>query len=224
MTYGLLIQPLFNGLILLYETLAFGNLGVAVVELTVILRLLLLPLSIVDERKKARYERLSDEVDKIQDAFKNDPVTANEQIRALLAKHKVNHWAKGLVLLVQLGVLLALYQVFISGIRENLAGLYSWVPAPDGPINASFLGFDLGGRNFWWALAVGVILFLEIAHEQRQVIHLLGKRDAVFRYAFPILTVVVLSFLPMVKALFILTSMMFTTLTGVIRRAIWPTG
>jgi YidC/Oxa1 family membrane protein insertase len=220
----LLVTPLLNVLILFYDTIAFGNLGLAVIEMTVLLRVVLMPLTVVDEKKKAEQERLDDEVAKIQDAFKNDPVMAHEQIRELLARRRVNPWAKTAVLLIQLAVLLVLYKVFIHGINASLDGLYAWVPAPSGPINTLFFGFDIGVRNFYWALAVGVVLFLDIVAEQREVEHLLGKQDAVYRYAFPIMTVVVLSLLPMVKSLFILTSMGFSIAVLLIRRAIWPTG
>jgi YidC/Oxa1 family membrane protein insertase len=222
--HDLLVTPLLNVLILFYDTIAFGNLGVAVIEMTVLLRVVLMPLTVVDEKKKAEQERLDTEVAKIQDAFKNDQVMAHEQIRELLARRRINPWAKTAVLLIQLAVLVVLYQVFLHGINASLDGLYGWVPAPAGPINVSFLGFDIGARNFYWALAVGIVLFLDIVAEQREVEHLLGKQDAVYRYAFPIMTVVVLSLLPMVKSLFILTSMGFSIAIFLIRRAIWPTG
>ncbi len=218
-----LVTPLLNILILFYDTIAFGNLGVAVIELTIALRIILLPLTIVDEKGKAQEEQMDREVARIQESFKGDEVAAHEHVRELLRKHKVNPWAKTLVLFIQLLVLVVLYRVFISGINANLGSLYSWVRTPDIPINAQFFGFEIGQRNFWWALSVGVILYFEIAAEQREYLHILGKQDAVYRYAFPIFSVVILSILPMVKTIFILTSMGFTTLTWLIRRALWPT-
>ncbi|MEK7545891.1 MAG: YidC/Oxa1 family membrane protein insertase [Patescibacteria group bacterium] len=205
-----IVHPMLETLLFLYRTLAFGNLGVAVIELTVLLRLALMPLTILAERSSARYERLSEEVAAIQGQYKNDPVLANEQIRELLKRRKINPWAKATVLLVQLAVLLALYQVFTRGALT-----------PD--IDPTFFGFGLSARNVWWALAVGVVLYLEISHEQRQVEHLLGKQDAIYRYAFPLFSVVVLSLLPMVKALFVLTSMAFSFTVSAIRHKLWPT-
>lgn len=209
--HDLLVQPLLETLLFLYRTAAFGNLGVAVIELTVLLRLVLLPLTVLAERSSARYERLSEEVAAVQAQYKNDAILANEQVRELLKRRKVNPWAKAAVLLIQLVVLLALYQVFTKGAL-----------APD--VVPTFFGSHLALRNFGWALAVGVVLYLEIVHEQRQVERLLGKQDAIYRYAFPALSVVVLSVLPMVKALFVLTSMAFSLLVSTIRHKLWPTG
>lgn len=219
-----LVAPLLNVLMYLYETVAFENLGVAVIEMTVLLRLALLPLSIVSEADEVKYERLETEVARTQEHFKNDRVQAHEEIRNLLKKHRISPWAKMVVLLIQLLVLIVLYQVFVSGINAQLSGLYKWVVQPNLPINTNFLGVEIGSHNFWWALAVGVFLYIEIAWEQRHVVHLLGPQDAVFRYAFPIFSVVVLLLLPMVKSLFILTSMIFSLVITLIRRMIWRTG
>lgn len=205
----LLVEPMLSTLLFLYRTVAFGNLGVAIIELTILLRLVLLPFTILAERSSARYERLSEDVATIQGQYKNDTVLANEQIREMLKQRKINPWAKAIVIFVQAAVLLALYQVFTHD-------------ALTPEIVPTFLGLDLTSRNFWWALSVGVVLYLEISHEQRQVEHLLGKQDAVYRYAFPLFSVVLLSLLPMVKALFVLTSMAFSLLVSMIRHKLWP--
>lgn len=220
---SVLVVPLLNLLIFFYNTVAFGNLGLAVIELTVALRFLLLPLTALSERDKARYERLSHEVEKIQEQFKNDPVLAKDQIREHLTKNRVNPWAKSLLLFLQLLVLIVLYRVFLRGINANLDSLYAWVQHPSLPINVDFFGFDIGQRNFFWSLSVGVILYVEIVMDQRKYAHVLGTSDAVFRYAFPIFSVVILSLLPMVKTLFILTTMAFSIIVSFIRRSLWPT-
>lgn len=208
-----LVQPLLDFLLLLYHTVAFGNLGVAVIELTILLRLALLPLNILAEKNTARDERLEFEVADIQKRYKDDPVLINEQIRDLFKKRRVRPWAKTLIFIAQLIVLVALYQVFQRGIGARLAT----------PVNATFLGFELGHRNLFWACLVGFILYLEISYEQRKLEHLLHKPDAVYRYAFPVFSIVVLSLLPMVKSLFVLTSMAFSLTVSTLRRWLWPT-
>lgn len=210
--HNLLIQPLLDLLTFLYDTVAFGNLGVAVIEMTVLLRLALMPLNIKSEKDAARYEQLDAQVVAIQEQFKNDSVLANEHIRAFLKKSKVSHWAKAMILFVQLIALVVLYQVFLGGINARLTQ----------PIDTTFFGFELGKRSFLWALGVGAFLFVEISIEQRKLAHLRHKQDVVYRYAFPIFTVVVLSILPMVKSLFVLTTMLFSLTVSNLRRALWP--
>lgn len=221
--HNVFVYPLLDVLIFFYNTIAFGNFGVAVIEMTVLLRLVLLPINVLAERDSARYERLEIEVAEIQKAFAGDPVMAKEHIRALLKKRKVSPWAKTSILLVQLLVLVVLYQVFLSGINANLGHLAGWVGQPLLPINTAFFGFELGKRNFLWALSVGVYLFIEIVAEQRKVAHLLTRQDAVYRVAFPLFSVVILSILPMVKSLFVLTSMTFSLTVSSLRHLLWPT-
>lgn len=209
----LLVTPLLDLLIFLYDTVAFGNLGVAVIEMTFLLRLVLMPLNIKAEKDAARYEQLEPRVAEIQERFAYDGVLAKEHIREFLKQQKVSHWAKALILLIQLAVLVSLYQVFLRGIDYGR----SW------PVNQTFLGSELSERNFLWALAVGIFLFLDISYRQRKVAHLLTAQDAVYRYAFPAFTVVVLSMLPMVKSLFVLTTMVFSLMVSYLRRIVWPT-
>jgi len=215
-----LYQPLLNALFFLYGTFARENLGLAIIELTVAIRLILLPLSILSERKTAMLASLSERIDETTAHFKNDPVKQREEARKILKQHRVNPWAKAIVLAVQVLVLVLLYQVFVGGLRsEKLVDLYPSVRRPDF-VNTMFFGFDVGIRNGWWAIAVGVVLFLEIMIAQRERRGTLERRDIFYRYAFPLFAVGMLSLLPMVKSIFILTSMAFSAILFGVRKGI----
>lgn len=216
-----LYMPLLNFLIFLYNGPAFHNLGVAVIELTFLLRLLLLPLSILDERNRYRYEKLDKFVETIKRDFKDDPVKMKERVRELLRKHKVNYWSKVGLLGVQALVLVLLYQVFVGGIEfTQQKELYSWVRMP-ADVNTIFLGHDIGKRSMLWAGIVAGLLFAKIYTEQKQRVHLVTKSDIMYLFSFPLFTFVILSILPMVKALFILSSMLFTMVVFAIRKALF---
>ena len=68
----LLYQPVFNVLIWLYNNTAHQNLGWAVVYLTVFLRILLLPLTVIGERNKVRDEQVQEDIKKIERKLKSD--------------------------------------------------------------------------------------------------------------------------------------------------------
>ena len=110
--FTFLYQPLFNGLIWLYSNVAEQNLGWAVVWLTVFLRVLLLPLTIVSEMNKSKEEKAELESAKVAEAFKNDSVARKEEIRKVIKKYHISPWAKVASLGAQLLVLILLYQVF----------------------------------------------------------------------------------------------------------------
>jgi YidC/Oxa1 family membrane protein insertase len=219
--HNYLYQPLFNLLIWLYwNNFSFFNLGVAVIYLTILLRIALLPLSIISERGKTFYNELSEKAKAIQKDFADDPVKAKEEIRKLLRKNKVRPWAKVVVLGVQLLVLIVLYRVFLGGIgaHDKLELLYPGMPHPDF-INTKFLWFDIGRRDILISLIVGVVLFLEITVAQRSREQFLVRRDILYRFFFPLLVFLILAILPSVKALFILTSILFSIILILARNA-----
>lgn len=210
-----LYEPLLNVLILIYGTIARENLGVAIILLTIALRLILLPFTIIAHRSRRLYKNLDKKVESINRDFKDDSVAQKEQIRELLAKHRVNPWAKSVTIGIQALVLVLLYQVFLGGINRTFTNLYSWIYHPDF-INTKFLGFELGVRSMYWALAVAIVLYLEISADQSKRKKLLLESEVIYRYFFPALSFFVLYALPMSKSLFVLTSLLFSAIVGLI--------
>ncbi|OGH88197.1 MAG: hypothetical protein A3J93_00445 [Candidatus Magasanikbacteria bacterium RIFOXYC2_FULL_42_28] len=213
-----LYQPLFNALVWIYSNVADFNLGWAVIWLTVFLRILLLPLSIISERNIIREERAEAEAEEKSQAFRGDPVLMKDAFRKIMKKHKISPWAKVATLVIQLLVLVLLYQVFVRGITgERIAHiLYPFIELP-GQINVIFYGFDIGARyDTLWAGICALYLFATIILEQR------GKKwtpgEAIFLFLFPLFTFYILWILPMVKSLFILTSMVFSSIIEIIVR------
>ncbi len=200
--------PVFNALIWLYNDLAKENLGYAVIILTIALRFVLLPLSVISERNKIKYRKLADKVAVLEKDFKNDPVALKVKVRELFKRSRVNPWAKTAVLVIQGLMLVLLYQVFIGGLtRYKLNVLYPWIEKPE-IINTRFFGFELGIRVWRWAASVGIILFLENYLDQRK--RKTTKGEQLYAIFFPIMSFLVLWALPMVKSLFILTSLGFS--------------
>ena len=208
-----LYEPLLNVLIYIYGNWAGENLGVAIIFLTVLLRIGLLPFTVISHRSKYLYQKLDRKVASIRKDFKDDPVMQKEQIRELLRNKRVNPWAKSITLGIQALVLVLLYQVFIGGINKTFVNLYRWVYHPD-YIKTQFLGFDLGERSMFWALLVALILYFEVVWEQKKRKNFLLESEVVYRYFFPSLSFLALYLLPMAKSLFILTSLVFSFMVG----------
>jgi len=215
---NLLFQPMFNVLIWLYENWAHSNLGWAVVYLTIGLRVLLLPLTIINEKNKLKNLELVDEMKRIDKEFHDDPVLKKQEARRILKHRKMSPWAKVASLGVQALVLVLLYQVFLRGItgEKLIKFLYDWVDFP-GSINIMFFGFDLGAtRDTIWAGGVGLFLLIEIYWDYRKQKDniMLTKRDLAYFIFFPLVSFMILWLLPMVKSLFVLTSLTFSVIIG----------
>ncbi|MFA6427022.1 MAG: YidC/Oxa1 family membrane protein insertase [Candidatus Magasanikbacteria bacterium] len=207
-----LYRPLFNVLIWLYNNWTGQNLGLAVVYLTIGLRILLLPFTIVGERDKIKNAELEVEVEKLEKDFRHDPVLRKEEIRKVAKRRKVHPWAKAVVLGIQLLVLVLLYQVFIRGItgEKLIKFLYNWVDFP-GSINIMFFGFNLGQtHDIIWPGIVGLFLLAEIYLGYRHRKGSITKSDLFYFLLFPAASFFLLWMLPMVKSLFILTSLVFS--------------
>jgi membrane protein insertase Oxa1/YidC/SpoIIIJ len=214
--HGYLYTPVLNFLFWLYSGPAFGSMGWAIVELTIMLRLVLLPFTVLEERSSWRFELMQEKLEAVARDFKNDTVRRKEKVRELLAEHRVNYWSKSVALVIQGLMLVLLYQVFIGGIRFTAQdSLYSWVTTP-ATVNTQFFWWDISSHNLGWAAAVGVFMFVNIYMASRES-HSVTRSDLLYLFGFPIFTAALLAMLPMVKSLFIMTSMIFGRIVHYIR-------
>ena len=133
-------RPLFNALVFLYQTAAVEDLGIAIILLTLTIRLILYPLFYKSYKNQTLLQKIQPEIKKIQHDHKNNRERQAQEMLALYKQHKVNPFSSFFLLLVQLPILIALYRVFLRGFNgEALTDLYSFVAAPS-DFNNSLLG------------------------------------------------------------------------------------
>lgn len=216
-----LYVPLLNLLVYLYTAVDADSLGVAVIALTLVIRVALLPLSFLSERSALAYDLLQERIRAIETESSSDPVLQKERVRALLKKHRVSPWAKVAVLAIQLLVLVLLYQVFLGGINKQLDVVYPWIQRPE-IINTIFFGFDIGKRSIGWAATVAIFLVVEIGVSLKRRAHV-DRSDLAYLILFPFFVFCVLWYLPMVKSLFILTSLLFSLFLSTLRMMVFQT-
>lgn len=221
--FSILYQPVFNLLVWIYNNLTAGNMGYAVVAMTVMLRLCLLPLSIISERDVNRQKKVEMEAFSAARAFKNDPVAQKEEARRIIRLYRVSPWAKVTSLLIQGLVFFLLYQVFVGGMMgdRTVNVLYEGNNLV-GKVNIDFYGFNISRTHDWvWPGICALYLFISIFIEE------FGRKDMdkselYFLFLFPGFVFLFLYSLPMVKSLFILTSMMFSDILRLIRITFFP--
>mgnify|MGYP001590352837 CR=1 FL=1 len=97
-----LYQPVFNLLIWIYNMMTAGNLGWAVVILTIFLRIILLPFTLITEADTIKNRELLEDVKHLHKGYASDLVIKKEEIRKTLKKRKVHPWAKAVVMGMQL--------------------------------------------------------------------------------------------------------------------------
>ncbi|HEX4104560.1 MAG TPA: YidC/Oxa1 family membrane protein insertase [Candidatus Paceibacterota bacterium] len=152
MTYlwqTIIYRPILNALIFFYNTIAFHNLGLAIIFATILLRLILYPLFHTAARQQVAMQRIQPHIKKIQELHKNDRDKQAQALMALYKEHGVNPFSSIILLIVQIPIMLGLYWVVRSGLAGGtISGLYSFVAQPSS-INSMFLGFvNLAQSNF----------------------------------------------------------------------------
>ncbi len=136
-----LYKPLFNAVIFLYNILPGQDFGLAIIALTVIMRLVFFPLTVKTVRSQRALGRINPKMKEIKERFKSDAQAQSAAIMKLYKENNINPLSGCLPLLIQLPILIALYQAFGAGFKlENLELLYGFVKNP-GSINAVSFGF-----------------------------------------------------------------------------------
>ena len=164
----ILYQPLFNATIFLYNLIPGNDFGLAVVALTLIIRLIFFPLTVKTIRSQRALSKVNPLVQEIKAKFKNDNQAQSAAIMKLYKDHKINPLSGCLPLLIQLPILIALYQAFGAGFKpESLSLLYSFIANP-GHINEISFGFlNITTRSIVLALATGLFQYLQLWQNQR---------------------------------------------------------
>lgn len=157
-------DPVYNGLVFFIDVVPGGDVGLAIVGITIVVKLILLPLSI----KAAKTQRIVRELDpQLKEIKKKHKDNREELAKATMAVYKeagLNPFASIFLLFLQIPIIIALYWSVYSGggvaLPEiNTALLYSFIPTPE-TINMIFLGLiDVAGKSFPLALLAGVTQF-----------------------------------------------------------------
>ena len=160
----ILYQPILNFLVWLYVVI--GSFGIAVIILTAIIRGALLPLNAKALKSQKETQEIQPLMKAIQDKYKDDKQKQSEELMKLYKEKGFNPFASFGVLLIQIPIILALYQV-IRNIANGseLNSLYSFVPNP-GTIDFMFLGIDLAVPSIILAVIVAIFQFLQIKTSQ----------------------------------------------------------
>ena len=159
----ILWQPLFNLLIIFYRYIPGNDFGLAIIILTILVRLILWPLQQKATRSQLALQTLQPKLKDIQEKYKNDKEKLSKEFLGLYRKEKINPFSGILLLILQFPILIALYRVFWKGLNEeSFVYLYSSIARPE-IIDPSFLGMvNLNEPNFIFAILVGLVQFIQI--------------------------------------------------------------
>lgn len=160
--HAAIYDPLYNGLVFLVDVVPGHDMGIAVVVLTILVRIILIPLSRRAVQAQLAMKKIAPEVEKIKVKYKDN---REEQTKATFALYKANDihpFASLGLVLVQFPILIALYWVFYKNGFPDVDPtlLYSFV-RPPATVDLHFLGvIDMGGKSIVLAILAAVTQFI----------------------------------------------------------------
>lgn len=162
-----LTKPFF--FILNYFNSVLGNFGLAILGLTVVIKLLFFPLANKSYRSMAKLKTLTPKMKEMREKYGDDRQRLNEEMMALYKREKVNPAAGCLPILIQIPVFFALYKVLFVNIEMRHAPFYGWINDLSAPDPTTL--FNLFGLIPWdppqmlmigaWPVIMGVTMFLQ---------------------------------------------------------------
>jgi YidC/Oxa1 family membrane protein insertase len=161
--HAVFYNPIYNTLVALVALVPGGDVGVAVILLTILIRLILLPFSLSAARTQRAMKTLEPKIKELKEKHKGDKEKEALETLSLYREAKVNPFASILTVFIQIPVLLALYWVFYNEPFStiNAARLYTLTPVPDF-ISLEFLGIiSVAGKSIILAVLAGLTQFLQ---------------------------------------------------------------
>lgn len=228
---ALFINPLFNLLVFLLDLT--GNLGVAIILLTLIIRFILIPVVLPSMRNMKKQRELQPQIDKLKKKYKNDKQKLTQKQMELFKENGLNPASSCLTQLPMFLVLIALYGVIRRIAQaENVMDLnpliyFESLKFTVDSVNTNFLHVDLAqveGIPYIFAILSGLFQFLTsklsmgfTKKAEKMAKRTPDKKDDIaynaqkqMLYMMPIMTVVIGTQLPAAVVLYMMTTSIFS--------------
>ena len=153
-------QPLYNALLFFISIVPKGDVGLAVILLTIVVKLVLFPLTQKSINAQLKMKMIEPQLAQIKQS-NTDKAEQSRQTMALYKQNNINPFSSCLVVLIQLPVIIALYTVFIHGFGTAPVAAYSFIHVP-AAFNLQFLGIlDLAKKSLLLAVLAGAAQFVQ---------------------------------------------------------------
>lgn len=167
---SIIYRPLFNILVFFYNVVPGHDLGVAIIIITILIRLVLWPLSKQSINAQKSMQGLQPKLQALKIQYKDDKQKLAQATMELYKAEKVNPLASCLPLLIQLPILIGVYWVVSAGLKSmKMEMLYPFVSNP-GTIKTVAFGFlNLSTPNWILAILAGAAQYWQTKMLPRQV-------------------------------------------------------
>lgn len=162
-------DPVYNGLIFFVSVIPGGDIGIAIILTTIVIKLILLPLSIKAAKTQKVMREIEPQLRELKEKYKDDREKQAQAMLALYREAGMNPFSAIFVIILQVPLVIALY-LSVYGYAGyalpdvNVEVLYRLVSAPaESEIGMMFLGLiDMAGRSLLLAFLAGVTMYYQM--------------------------------------------------------------
>jgi YidC/Oxa1 family membrane protein insertase len=212
-------DPLYNALISLFKILPWADAGIIVILLTILVRLILYPLSRKAVLTQVKMAEIAPELEAIKEKYKDQSEEQARRTLALYRQRGVNPFSGILVIIIQIPIILALYRIFLHLPDVNPEFLYSFIKTPEN-INTLFLGLiDISKKGVFIPLLAALSTYFQFQVSMKNQAkpkgnsfgdNLTRSMQTQMKYFFPVIVFFISYSISGVIALYWLTTNLFS--------------
>lgn len=222
--------PLYNLLIWLTTVIPGADLGLAIIALTILVKIVIFPLYKTSVMTQIKMKAVEGEIKEIKEKYKTNIPEQSRLTMELYRREKINPFSSFLVLFIQIPIIISLFYVFQESFTIQKDLIYSFVSIPL-HINTLFLGVVnlTVNHNYILAFLTGITQYLQVTlslpkreknkPQSKDVSFgqdLAKSMDFQMRYAMPVITTFIAFTLPAAISLYWVTSNTFSAIYEVV--------
>ena len=218
-------EPLYNGLVVFIKIVPWHNVGIAVILFTILIKVILFPLSQKSVKTQFEMKLVEPELNEIKLKYKDNKQLQAEKTMQLYKERGINPFSGIFLMFIQLPVLIALYQVFLSGGLPNIHTdlIYPFINIPDS-INMNLFMINIADKSILFAFFAALAQFVQMQIVLPKTVKKDNKKDqkpldfkdelarsmnVQMKYVMPIIIFFIAKSFPVVVSLYLITSSVF---------------
>ena len=221
MFHTIFYEPIYNLLVFFLEIVPLHDIGASIILVTVVVKVILLPLNISAVRSQHALKKVEVEIKKVRELHKGDPQTSGAKMMEIYKREKINPLSSIFTIILQIPVFIALYLVFSKGITLDTNSIYSFVSFPENLHTKAFGILDVTNKNIIVGLLTGITAYLLARRQAADMVTPTEKNkksEPSFQesfqqslkvqilYVFPVVILFTASFLPSAIGVYWITS------------------
>lgn len=158
-------DPIYNGLVFFIDTIPGGDVGLAIIAITVVVKFILLPLSVSAAKTQKAIREIEPQLKELKEKHKDDREALARATMAIYNEAGIKPFSSIFLVMLQIPIVFALYLAVLKGGGVALPAintelLYSFIPTPE-TVNMIFLGLvDIAAKSWPLAILAGLTQYI----------------------------------------------------------------